>query len=124
MKKKIIEVSTDSNIGGAGKCLITLVKNFDREKFDIKVILPPNSLLKPHIECMGVEVIEVDGIAEKSLDIGSINRLIKIFKTQKPDLVHTHASMSARIAARMAGAKVIYTPQRVPTAEVSYIFSG
>ena len=47
IKKKIIEVSTDTNIGGAGKCLITLVKNFDREKFNLEVILPPNSLLKP-----------------------------------------------------------------------------
>jgi glycosyltransferase involved in cell wall biosynthesis len=113
MKKKIIEVSTDTNIGGAGKCLITLVKNFDREKFDLEVILPPNSLLKPHIEQMGVEVIEVEGIAEKSLDIGSINKLKKVFKERKPDLVHTHASMSARIAARWAGAKVVYTRHSV-----------
>ena len=29
MKYKIIEVSSDTNIGGAGKCLITLLENFD-----------------------------------------------------------------------------------------------
>lgn len=113
LKYKIIEVSTDSNIGGAGKCLITLLENFDYRKFDVKVILPPNSLLKPHIERLGVQVIEVDGIAEKSLDIKSIRRLKHIFKTEKPQLVHTHASMSARIAARQAGAKVVYTRHSV-----------
>lgn len=113
MKKKIIEVSTDTNIGGAGKCLITLLENFDYSKFDVKVILPPNSLLKPLIERLRIQVIEVHGIAEKSLDIKSIRALRRIFKDEKPDLVHTHASMSARIAARQAGAKVVYTRHSV-----------
>ncbi len=113
MKKKIIEVSTDSNIGGAGKCLITLLKNFDYDKLEVKVILPPGSLLKPEIEALGIPVIEVEGIAEKSLDIKAIRRLKKIFKDEKPDLVHTHASMSARIAARQSGAKVVYTRHSV-----------
>lgn len=112
-RKKIIEVSSDTNIGGAGKCLITLLENFDYKKFAVKVILPPDSLLKPLIEEKGVEVIEVEGIAEKSLDLGSIKKLYKIFKEEKPDLVHTHASMSARIAARHAGAKVVYTRHSV-----------
>ncbi|MGN0181683.1 MAG: glycosyltransferase family 4 protein [Candidatus Ornithomonoglobus sp.] len=112
-KKKIIEVSSDTNIGGAGKCLITLLENFDYSRFEVKVILPPNSLLRPMVEENNIEVIEVDGIAEKSLDIKSIKRLKEVFKAEKPDLVHTHASMSARIAARHAGAKVIYTRHSV-----------
>lgn len=121
MKYKIIEVSSDTNIGGAGKCLITLLENFDYDKFEVKVILPKNSLLKPHIDKLGVEVIEVDGIADKSLDTKAIGELKKIFKTEKPDLVHTHASMSARIAARLAGAKVVYTRHSVfpPSKKIS-----
>lgn len=125
MKKKIIEVSTDTNIGGAGKCLITLLENFDYGKFEVKVILPPDSLLKPHIDKLGIEVIEVAGIAEKSLDIKSINTLRKVFKEEKPDLVHTHASMSARIAARQAGAKVVYTRHSVfPPSRLLTCFPG
>lgn len=113
MKRKIIEVSSDSNIGGAGRVLITLLKNFDYTKFEVKVVLPPDSLLKPEIENLGIEVIEVEGIAEKSLDIKSILALKKIFRSEKPDLVHTHASMSARIAAHSEGIKVIYTRHSV-----------
>ena len=118
---KIIEVSSDTNIGGAGKCLLTLLENFDYSKFEVKVILPQNSLLKPHIDAMGIEVIEVDGIADKSLDIKAISELKKIFVREKPDLVHTHASMSARIAARQAGAKVVYTRHSVfpPSKKIS-----
>ena len=112
-KRKIIEVSSDTNIGGAGKCLIALLENFDYNKYEVKVILPPDSLLRPQIEALGIEVIEVNGIAEKSLDLRSIHRLRRVFKLEKPDLVHTHASMSARIAARQAHAKIVYTRHSV-----------
>ena len=111
--KKIIEVSSDTNIGGAGKCLLTLLTEFDRRKYEIAVILPENSLLKPHIEVLGIDIIEVKGIADKSLDLKIIGTLKKIIKEQKADLVHAHASMSARIAARLAGCKVVYTRHSV-----------
>ena len=110
---KIIEVSSDTNIGGAGKCLLTLLSEFDRDRFEVKTILPRNSLLKKDIEALGVQVIEVDGIADKSLDMGAVGELRRIFKREKPDLVHTHASMSARIAARLAGTKIVYTRHSV-----------
>jgi len=110
---KVFEVSTDTNIGGAGRVLLILLKEFDRTKFDVSVILPENSLLKPEIEKLGVRIIEVAGIADKSLDFASISRLKKIFSEEKPDIVHTHASMSARIAARLSGCKVIYTRHSV-----------
>lgn len=113
MKKRIIEVSSDTNIGGAGKCLLTLLENFDYEKLEVKVILPQNSLLKPHIEAMGIPVTEASGIADKSLDWGAVSELKRIFRVEKPDLVHTHASMSARIAAKLAGVKVVYTRHSV-----------
>ncbi len=110
---KVIEVSTDTNIGGAGRVLLILLKELDRTKFDVSVILPRNSLLAPEIEKLGVKIIEVDGIADKSLDFPSIKRLKKIFDSEKPDVVHTHASMSARIAARFSGCKVVYTRHSV-----------
>lgn len=121
MTKKIIEVSSDTNIGGAGKVLLNFLSEYDRSKYEIKVILPKNSLLKAHIEVLGVEIIEVDGIADKSLDFKVIGELTRIIKKEKADLVHTHASMSARIAARLAGAKVIYTRHSVfpPPASIS-----
>lgn len=117
----IVEVSSDTNIGGAGKCLITLARFYDRSKFNMTVILPRNSLLKPHIEELGVKIIEADGIAEKSLDFGSVKNLRKLFRELKPDLVHTHASMSARIAARQSGTRVVYTRHSVfaPSPKIS-----
>ena len=118
---KVIEVSSDTNIGGAGKCVLTLLENFDRSEFSVKVILPKNSLLKPHVEALDTEVIEVDGIADKSLDRSAIKELTEIFKREKPDIVHTHGSMSARIAAKRAGARVVFTRHSVfePSPKIS-----
>ena len=106
---KVIEVSSDTNIGGAGKCVLTLLENFDYTQFSVKAVLPKNSLLKPEVTARGIEVIEVNGIADKSLDKTAIKELEAVFKREKPDIVHTHGSMSARIAARRAGAKVVFT---------------
>lgn len=119
---KIIEVSSDTNIGGAGKCLLTLLKEIDREQFDVTVILPKNSLLAPFVKDLKVKLIEVDGIADKSLDFSAVKELKQIFKCEKPDLVHTHASMSARIAARAAGCKIVYTRHSVfpPSKKISH----
>lgn len=107
---KVLQVSSDTNIGGAGKCILTFLENYDRSRFDMAVVLPKNSLLKPHIEALGVRIIEADGIADKSLGFEGIKSLKKIFKKEKPDVIHTHASMSARIAARLCrGIKIVYT---------------
>jgi len=119
--KKIIEVSSDTNIGGAGKCLLILLKEMDRKKFQPVAVIPKNSLLKPLIDELGVKVIEVDGIADKSLDLTAVAALKRVFKREKPDVVHAHASMSARIAAKLCGCKVIYTRHSVfePSPKIS-----
>ena len=60
MKKiKILNIISDTNIGGAGKCVITYCKNRDKDKYDVQVVMPKDSLLKPEIEktrCAGDRV--------------------------------------------------------------------
>ena len=110
---KVVEVSSDSNIGGAGKCILTFLKTFDREKFDVCVVLPRNSLLRAEAEKYKVKIFEVDYLAEKSLDVRAVSRLKRLFKRLKPDVVHTHASMSARIAAKLCKISTVYTRHSV-----------
>ncbi|MBO5179153.1 MAG: glycosyltransferase [Clostridia bacterium] len=111
MKKiKVLNIITDSNIGGAGKCIITYSNNYDKGKYEIVVAMPENSLLKPEIEKTGVRVIELPGLRDKSLDIPAIKNIRKVIEDEKPDIVHTHASLSARIAARQyEDCKIVYT---------------
>ncbi len=115
MKIKVTQISSDSNIGGAGKCILTFLENYDREKFDISVIVPKNSLLIPEIKALGVEYFEAEHIAEKSLSLKGIKELCRILKKIKPAIVHTHGSMSGRIAGKSIGAKVVFTRHSVFT---------
>jgi len=50
---------------------------------------------------------------DKSFDVSAIGKLIKIFRQEKPDIVHAHASMSAKLAAKLCGCKVVYTRHSV-----------
>lgn len=110
---KVLEVSSDSNIGGAGKCIVTFLKYFDRSKFDVEAVVPVGSLLIPEIKALGVKTHELEHLAEKSLDMKAVGLLKKLFKELRPDIVHTHGCMSARIAAKMCGIKVVYTRHSV-----------
>ncbi len=49
-KIKVLNVISDTNIGGAGKCVINYCKNRNKGKFEIIVVMPKDSLLKPEIK--------------------------------------------------------------------------
>ena len=110
---KVLNIISDSNIGGAGRCLINFLKYYDRSKFDIKVALPKGSLLIPELEKLNTEVIEVDGISDKSFDVHAIGKLNKIIKMYSPEIVHTHGTVTGRISGRLCGKKVVYTRHSV-----------
>lgn len=105
----VVEIISDTNIGGGGRSLLNYLSCYDRSQFKVMVILPRDSALKERIEALDVSLEEIDAMADKSMDWKAVGMLAKILKREKPDLVHTHGSLSGRIAARMAGCKVIYT---------------
>ncbi len=113
-KLKVVNIISDTNIGGAGKCVITHARFHDREKFDLTVVVPRGSKLKPEIDALGVKCVEADGVADKSLSLKGIMAQRKLFRQLKCDVVHAHATLSARIAARLAGVKgIVYTRHSV-----------
>ncbi|GFI62437.1 putative glycosyltransferase EpsD [Clostridiales bacterium] len=110
---KVLNIISDSNIGGAGRCVLTFLKYFDRSKYGVRVVVPQNSLLIPEIKRLNIGVIEAETIAEKSLSMDSISELKKIIKASGCDIVHTHGNMSGRIAGRKCGKKVVFTRHSV-----------
>ena len=106
---KAINVISDSNIGGAGRMLLAFMRNYDRKSFDMAVLLPSGAMLIPELESLGIRCITDPGLGEKSYDASATKRLKKLFKYEKPDIVHTHASMSARIAAKSTGCRIVYS---------------
>lgn len=106
---KVMNIISDTNIGGAGRVLINYMKYYDGENYDISVAMPRNSKLKKPLGDLGARIYEVDGIAEKSMSLEAIKTLKDVIRRENPDIVHTHGSLSGRIAAKQCGKKVIYT---------------
>jgi len=106
---KIMQVLTDSNIGGAGIWLINLLQNYNRSEYEIITVLPSNAVLLDRIQELNVRTITADSIADCSFSSEAVRELTHIIKKEKPDIVHTHASLSARIAAKKCRVPVVHT---------------
>jgi len=114
---KIMHIITDSNIGGAGNTLLSLFNaeyGINRSEFDIVVALPQNAKIKPALESMGITCVELPHLAEVSYSRAAIRVLKAEMEKQRPDIVHTHASLSGRVAARRYGkCKIVHTRHSV-----------
>jgi len=105
---KVCQVVTDTNIGGAGRYLLNYLKYFDRNTYKVSVVIPKNSKLLEFIAVYhDVDIFEMSYMADKSYDKRCVKALKKLFLEEKFDIIHTHASLSARIAARRAKIKTI-----------------
>lgn len=112
---KVVEIISDTNVGGAGRLLLTRLKNSNREGIDRSVILPRGSKLEGHFADIGVTVHTVDGCRDRSFDIGAIVKLVRILREISPDIVNCHGALSARIAAAY-----LRIPVRIYTRHCTY----
>lgn len=131
---KICQVISDSNIGGAGVLVERICKALCDE-FEFLVVVPKGARLKRLFEreevsgcragvhsrrraerseqrreeerCGGVRVVEMPMAKDRSFRAGDVERFRELFAREKPDIVHTHATLSARVGARLAGVKKI-----------------
>ena len=114
MNKKItvLHVISDSNIGGAGKLLYNLSACIDRNKFEFVFIFPQRSKLCELFADLDFTIYTICYGKDRSFDIRSLRELKKLIKFIEPDIVHTHSSLAARMAARLCGvpkARNVYT---------------
>lgn len=113
---KILMVISDTNIGGAGKWILEFFRYVDQSRFFVKAVIPFGSKLKELYTEAGLSVIECDGIADCSFSPKGVKQLYKIFRKEKPDIVHSHGAMSARVAGKLPFScvkKVIFTRHSV-----------
>ena len=106
---KVLNIISDTNIGGAGRVLLNYAKYRNREEFGMSVILPTGSMLAEPLRKLGAEVREIDAMADRSFDREALGILKKLIREMNPDIVHTHGSLSGRIAAKACGKKIVYT---------------
>ena len=112
MKKiRVLHILSDTNIGGAGRLLFNLSESIDKSRFEFIFVFPEGSKLLELFKNQG-SLYCYSGKGDKSFDIQSIIQIKKIIKKTSPDIIHTHSSLSGRIAAVMCGIKrerIVYT---------------
>ena len=106
---RVLNVISDSNIGGAGRVLLNYLQYADRNRFETMIAVPRGSLLCEPLRELGGIVHEVDGLAERSYHKDDVRTLMALIRKVDPDIVHTHGALSGRIAGRRCGKAVIYT---------------
>ena len=105
----VLNVISDANIGGAGRCLLNFLKYYDRSRYLVSVALPQDSQLIPEIRKLDTPIYEIPDFADRSFSLSATVALRKLIRQLRPDIVHTHGAMAGRIAAKGTKAKIIYT---------------
>lgn len=100
---RVLQILTDSNIGGAGRLLINYLHNFDKSVFDMLVVLPEGAELIPLVEAEGYPVRQIENGRDKSFDMAAVGELKAIIREYRPDIVHCHSSFSGKLAAWLCG---------------------
>ena len=109
-KIKVMHVLSDTNVGGAGTLLCNTLSCGDTSRFDYTVVLPEGSRLAERLSSLPCRVLTVRGGRDRSFDVAAIGQYARLIRRERPDILHTHASLSARIAGRLCGVPVsIYT---------------
>ena len=106
---KVLNVISDTNIGGAGRVLLNYLQYADGKNFDTSVAVPRGSLLVQPLRDLGATVYEVDGLVDRSYHKDDVKALCDLIRKANPDIVHTHGALSGRIAGRRCGKTVIFT---------------
>ncbi len=119
-KKKILFVITKSNFGGAQRYVLDLATNLPEDGFDVSVALGGTGAkgvgpgkLDQMLREKGVRTIHIKSfMRDISLfkEFSTLFELIKIFKNERPDVVHLNSSKAGGVgalSARLAGVKKI-----------------
>ena len=98
---KITHVISDSNVGGAGILLSSLTSEL-KNYFDLEIIIPKGSSLLKRLPD-GVKTTELPTSRDTSFNTKDVITFRDYFKSNPADIIHTHASLSARIGGKLSG---------------------
>lgn len=112
-KIRILHLTTDCRISGAEKLLLGVADKYDSSRFHLEFCtLTKEGELHREIEKRELNALSLS-ISRPRQFITGFFRLVKLLKSRKVDLLHTHlfhASVIGQVAARLAG-----TPRTVMT---------
>lgn len=112
---KILHILTDSGVGGAGILLENLLAHSALPRACYTVVLPRGAAMAPRLSAQGFRVLPVLRGRDRSLCACDLFRLVRLIRQERPDVLHTHASLSGRLAGWLSG-----VPVRLATRHCAY----
>lgn len=116
MTRKIAQVITLSEMGGAQKHVLLLSSQLKEKGYDITIFAAPGGDLVENLREKNIRFTPLPQMVREINPIKDLKTLIllyRIFKRERFDVVHCHSSKAGllgRIAARLAGInKIVYT---------------
>lgn len=126
MKTKALLVVTKSNFGGAQRYVFDLATNLPKDRFEVTVAFGPGPDGKPGrlaklLAESGIRAILVPELARDvrlTDDFKAYRALVRLFRAEKPDVVHLNSSKAGglgALAGRIAGIKkIVFTSHGLP----------
>ena len=99
---EIFHVISDMTVGGAGIFLSHLLSD-RKEQAGSLVLLPTGSLLCSRLAALDIPYETFPSERERSFSLSGMRALKERFRKGRPDLLVSHASLSARVAAKSLG---------------------
>jgi glycosyltransferase involved in cell wall biosynthesis len=120
-KKKILFVITKSNWGGAQRYVYDLATALPKDGFDVSVAFGQPGLLATKLDEAGIithPILSLQRDVSLVSDLKSFFELLRLFRTERPDVVHLNSSKAGGVgalAARITGVpRIIFTAHGWP----------
>jgi glycosyltransferase involved in cell wall biosynthesis len=115
LKTKVFHVITKLELGGAQEVTLMTLERLPRDSYQLGLVTAPEGLLVDRASAIpDVQKFWMDSMVREvrpHKDFTALLQLWKLFRREKPDVVHTHSSKAGivgRWAARLAGVPVIF----------------
>lgn len=115
-KIKVVFVITKSNFGGAQRYVYELATGIPKNRFESAVVLGGDGLLVKKLSDAGIRTISLPSLlrdVNPIKDLASFITLFRLFKTERPDVVHLNSAKVSglgAVAARLVGVpRIIFT---------------
>jgi glycosyltransferase involved in cell wall biosynthesis len=115
-QRKILQIITKSNFGGAQKYVLELSQQIKKNDFEVVVAFGGHGILEEKLRAVGIRTISIENLGREINFIDDIKvfwQLIKIIRSEKPDVVHLNSSKIGAIGA--LAARICFVPKIIFT---------
>lgn len=120
-KKKVLLAITKSNWGGAQRYVFDLATHLPKDEFNVVVAHGGNGVMAEKLRAAGIRTIEIPELerdVNTLADISSFKSILRVFRVEKPDVLHLNSSKMGflgALAGRCAGIpRIVFTAHGWP----------